>query len=124
MGVALTLYEKLTKATDDETRAKLIAEALETIEEKAANAENIATHADVRESELRLQKEIKETEGRLKLEIEGIRKEIKEIEGRLELEIKKVEVNLLKAINAQTRWFLGGLAILGILFKMMDVFIK
>ena len=94
MGVALTLYEKLTKATDDETRAKLIAEALETIEEKAANAENIATHADVRESELRLQKEIKETEGRLKLEIEGIRKEIKEIEGRLELEIKKVEVNL------------------------------
>ena len=171
MGIALNLYEKLTEATDDKTRAKLIAEALEWVEEKAANSENTATHANVRESELRLQKEIKETEGRLqleiketegrlqleievvrkeiketegrlqleiegvrkeiketegqlKLEIEGVRKEIKEIEGRLKIEIKQVEVNLLKAINGQTRWFLGGLAILGVLFKMMDVFIK
>jgi len=94
------------------------------IEGKSANVENTATYADVRESELRLQTEIKETEGRLQLEIEGVRKEIKAVEGRLQIETKQVEVHLLKAINGQTRWFLGGLAILGILFKLLDVFIK
>jgi hypothetical protein len=32
-----------------------------------------------------------------------------------------VEVNLLQAMNAQTRWLLGGLAVLGIVLKLADL---
>ena len=66
---------------------------------------NLATQGHVRESELRLQKEIRE------------------VEGRLQKEIKQVEVNLMRAMNAQTRWMLGGLAVLGAVLKMADVLI-
>ena len=85
MGVALRLYEQLTEAGEDKTRAKLIAEAFEQFEERYPNIKELATQGHVRESELRLQKEIKEVEGRLQ-------KEMKEVEGRLQKEIKEVEI--------------------------------
>ncbi|MFZ4702177.1 MAG: hypothetical protein ACOYMG_19210, partial [Candidatus Methylumidiphilus sp.] len=91
MSVALRLYEQLTEAGEDKTRAKLIAEAFEQVEERYPNLKDIATQGHVRESELRLQKEIKEVEGRLQ-------KEIREVEGRLQTEIREVEGRLQKEI--------------------------
>ena len=123
MSAALKLYEQLTEAPDDKTRARLIAEAFDALESRYPQLADVATQGDVRESELRLQKEIKEVEGRLRVEI-------REVEGRLQVEIgqvrkeiKQVEVNLMRAINAQARWMLGGLAVLGAVFKLADVLI-
>jgi predicted RNA-binding protein with PIN domain len=110
MSAALRLYEQLTEATDDKTRARLIAEAFDALEARFPQISELATQGHVRESELRLQKEIKEVEGRLRKELEQIR-----------LETKQVEVNLLRAMNAQTRWLLGGLAVLGVVLKLADL---
>jgi septin family protein len=150
MSAALRLYEQLTEATDDKTRARLIAEAFDALEARFPQIGDLATQGHVRESELRLQKEIKEVEGRLQKEIREVEgrleqeikaldlkiaevegrlcKEITEVEGRLRkeleqirLETKQVEVNLLRAMNAQTRWLLGGLAVLGVVLKLADL---
>ena len=71
----------------------------------AVASKNVATHADVRETELRLQKEIevvrkdiKEVELTLQKEIEAVRKEIKEVELTLqkEIEIVRREISVLR----------------------------
>ena len=115
MSAALRLYEQLTEAKDDKTRARLIAEAFDELEDRFPQLADLATQGHVRESELRLQKEIKEAEGRLRkeivelerrlrkeiVELEGrLRKEIVELEGRLQKEIKEVEGRLRKEIEA------------------------
>ena len=105
MSVALDLYAKLTETTDEKERARLIAEAFDVLEARFPQITDLATQGHVRESELRLQKEIKE------------------VEARLQKEIKQLEVNLHKAMAAQTRWLLGGLAILGAVFKLADLLI-
>ncbi|MGZ8245791.1 hypothetical protein, partial [Methylomagnum sp.] len=59
MGVtALHIYEQLTEAPDERTKAKVIAEAFGQLEERYPHLKEIATQGHVRESELRLQKEI------------------------------------------------------------------
>jgi hypothetical protein len=128
MSAALRLYEQLTEATDDKTRARLIAEAFDALEARFPQISELATQGHVRESELRLQKEIKEVEGRLQQDIKALDLKIAEVEGRLRkeleqirLETKQVEVNLLRAMNAQTRWLLGGLAVLGVVLKLADL---
>jgi hypothetical protein len=128
MSAALRLYEQLTEATDDKTRARLIAEAFDALEARFPQIGDLATQGHVRESELRLQKEIKEVEGRLQQEIKALDLKITEVEGRLRkeleqirLETKQIEVNLLQTMNAQTRWLLGGLAVLGVVLKLADL---
>ncbi len=128
MSAALRLYEQLSEATDDKTRARLIAEAFDALEDRFPQIADLATQGHVREGELRLQKEIKEVEGRLQQEIKALDLKIAEVEGRLRtdleqirLETKQVEVNLLRAMNAQTRWLLGGLAVLGVVLKLADI---
>ncbi|MBI5780518.1 MAG: DUF1640 domain-containing protein [Rhodocyclales bacterium] len=120
MGAALKLYEELLDAGEDKRRAKLIAEAFEALEARYPDLRDIATHAHLRESELRLQREI-----------EAIRLEIKEVEANLRkeladtrLEIKNVEVRLTQAIHRQTVWVI--LAIGGItgFIRWLDVFFK
>ncbi|MDM7480980.1 MAG: hypothetical protein P3W96_003045 [Halomonas sp.] len=142
MGVALKLYEQLTDAGEDKARARLIAEAFEALESRYPQLSEVATQANLRETELklqkeikevegRLQKEIKEVEGRLQKEIESVRLEIKEVEGKLRLEIeavrleiKNVEVRLTQAIHRQTRWVV--LAVGGVtgLIRWLDVVLK
>ncbi len=146
MGVALRLYEQLTDAGEDKARARLIAEAFETLESRYPQLSDIATQANLRETELRLQKEIKEVEGRLQKEIKEVegklqkeikevegklQKEIKEVEGRLRieieavrLEIKNVEVRLTQAIHRQTVWVV--LAVGGVtgLIRWLDVVLR
>lgn len=107
MSVALRLYEQLTEAGEDKTRARLIAEAFEQLEERYPNLKDVATQGQVRESELHLQKEIKEVDARLQKEIKEVEakllKEIKEID----LRIKDVEIRLTQAIHKQTLWVIG-----------------
>jgi len=130
MSAALDLYAKLTETTDEKERAHLIASAFDALEARFPQINDLATEGHVRESELRLQKEIKGVELQI-TEVEArLQKEIKEIEARLqeqikgvELQIKQVEVNLHQAMAAQTRWLLGGLAALGVILKLADVLI-
>lgn len=96
MSVALRLYEQLTEAGEDKTRAKLIADAFEQLEDRYPHLKEVATHGHVRETELRLVREIHELDGKLQKEIEGVR-----------LEIKEVEIRLTQAIHRQTLWVIG-----------------
>ncbi|MEA3640418.1 MAG: hypothetical protein VBE63_10785 [Lamprobacter sp.] len=131
MGVAVKLYEQLAEAVDDQTRIRLLAEAIGQLEERWPTADEIPRRHDLRETELRLQKEIetvrkeieivrgenKDMELRLQREIEGVRKEIeivrkeikdldlrlqKEIEG-VRKEIKDLELRLQKEIEGVRR---------------------
>jgi hypothetical protein len=153
MSAALELYAQLTEAPDEKTRARLIADAFDALEARFPHIGDLATQGHVRESELRLQKEIKEVEARLQKEIKevearlqeqmreidarlqeqikGVELQIREVdarmsemEGRLRTELKQVEVSLHQAMAAQTRWMLGGLAVLGVVLKLADLLIQ
>ncbi|MFE8033900.1 DUF1640 domain-containing protein [Thiohalocapsa marina] len=123
MSAALQLYAQLTEAQDEKTRARLIADAFDALEARFPQITDLATQGHVRESELRLQKEIKEVEARLQKEIKEIEVRLQERISRVEVQLKQVEVNLHKAMAAQTRWLLGGLAVLGAVFKLADLLI-
>jgi uncharacterized protein involved in exopolysaccharide biosynthesis len=141
VSAALQLYAQLTEAPDEKTRARLIADAFDALETRFPHITDLATEGHLRESELRLQKEIKEVEARLQKEIKEVEArlqqdikalelQIHEVEARLqerisrvEVQLKEVEVNLHKAMAAQTRWLLGGLAVLGAVFKLADLLI-
>ena len=97
MTSVIDLYEQLSSAPDDRARARVIAEAFEQMEQRYPEVTDLATGAGLRESELRLQKEIeqlraetREMEGRLQQEIEQLRAETREMEGRLQQEIEKL----------------------------------
>ena len=94
MGYALKIYEAFEELGKE--RAAILAEFVEYMESRRA-----ATSEEVRESELRLQKEIeqvrkemKEVELRLRGEIEQVRKEVKEVELRLRKEIEQVRLEV------------------------------
>jgi len=145
MSVALRLYEQLTEAGEDKTRAKLIAEAFEHLEDRYPQLKDVATQGQVRETELRLQKEIKEVESRLQMEIKQVeaklQKEIKEVEAKLQkeikeveatlrleiektrLEIREVEVRLTQAIHRQTLWVVGSVGAVVGLIRLLEWFL-
>jgi hypothetical protein len=74
----------------------------------------------IREVDARLQKQIKGVE----LQIREVDARMSEMEGRLRTELKQVEVSLHQAMAAQTRWMLGGLAVLGVVLKLADLLIQ
>ena len=101
MGSVVAFYDALTNAADDHTRARVIAEAFERLESRYPHLPDLATQQHLRESELRLQKEIaqvgaelKETELRLQKEIAEVGAELKETELRLQKEIEQVRADL------------------------------
>ncbi len=112
MSTAFDLSRQLDAAPDDHARFQLLAEAIRALAEQAPRPEDIARGADVRESELRLQKEIeivrkemreselrlqgqmREVELRLQGQIEEVRKEMREMELRLQEQIREVELRL------------------------------
>ena len=96
---ALHIYEQLTDAPDDKTRARIIAEAIGQLEDRYPQLREVATQSQLRETELRLQKEIKEVEANLQKGIQQTRLEIKEVEASLQKEIKEVEARLSKEIH-------------------------
>lgn len=77
MTSAVQLYEALATAPDDKTRAKLIVEAIERLEEHYPHLPDLTTRAHLRETELCLRKEIRQVRSDLKAEIEQVRSELK-----------------------------------------------
>lgn len=85
---SVALYEALTSATDDRARARVIAEAFERLEEPYPHLPDLVTQAHLRETELRLQKEIQQIRLELKADIEHVRAVLRETELRLQKEIE------------------------------------
>jgi DNA repair exonuclease SbcCD ATPase subunit len=144
MSVALQLYQQLRDAPDDDSRAKIIAAGFEQLEERYPQLKDVATQGHLRETELRLLKEIKEvdakvkevearikeTELRLQKEIREselrLLKEIKEIEGKIkdtEGKIKDTEIRLMQAIHRQTLWVVGSIGTLFTVIRLLDWFL-
>jgi hypothetical protein len=97
MTSVVELYEALSSAEDDRARAKVIAEAFERLEDRYPHLPELVTQGHLRETEGRLKieleqvrGEIRATEGRLKIELEQVRGEIRETEGRLKIELEQV----------------------------------
>lgn len=88
MTSVIDLYEQLSSAPDDRARARVIAEAFEQMEQRYPEVTDLATGAALRESELRLQKEI-----------EQLRAETREMEGRLQQEIEKLRGDVFREIE-------------------------
>jgi hypothetical protein len=96
MSSVVELYEALSTAPDDRTRARVIAEAFERLEDRYPHLPELATQSHVRESELRLQKEIAQVQANLKLEIEQLRSELKLDIERVRGDVARVKIDLLK----------------------------
>jgi molecular chaperone GrpE (heat shock protein) len=69
----IDLYDSLLDAKDDRTRAKIIASAFESLEDRYPELRDMATASGMRETELRLQKEIEQLRADLTREIEQMR---------------------------------------------------
>ena len=123
---SLRFYEDLKSGNVPEDQALAHAEAMRTafaayeasrMQENATRGDIVLLQGEMRETELRLQKEIelvradievlrgenKATELSLRKEIETVRGEIKDTELRLQNEIKETELRLRKEIKA-TEW--------------------
>ena len=90
----------------EEEKSELIAEFIKGINEEYPELKYHATKSDVKESELKLtkeientRKEIKELDLKLTKEIEDTRKEIKELDLKLTKDIKEIEAKLTKDIE-------------------------
>jgi len=96
----LELYDRLRTAPNDEARARIIAEAFEALEERYPHLGDMATRAHLRETELRLLKEIEQVRADLKVEIEQVRadltKEIEKVRADLKVEIAQTHTAWLK----------------------------
>jgi chromosome segregation ATPase len=98
MSSSVALYEALTTAPDDRTRARVIAEAFERLEERYPHLPDLATQGHVREAELRLQKEIEQVRAELKIDIEHLRAELKadieHLRAELKADIEQIRADL------------------------------
>jgi hypothetical protein len=111
MNSSVALYEALTTAPDERARARVIAEAFERLEERYPHLPELATQGNVRESELRLQKEIEEVRAEiervraeLKLDIEQVRGALRESELRLLKEIEQVRGEVARTKVDLLKW--------------------
>ena len=110
MTSIVELYEALTSAEDDRARARVIAEAFERLEDRYPHLPELATQGHLRETELRLQKEIEQVRleiAQVRGEVEKVRGETREIEGRLRLELEKVRGEIAEAKAGIIRWTVG-----------------
>jgi uncharacterized protein YjbJ (UPF0337 family) len=102
MTSVIELYEQLSSAPDDKTRARLIAEAFEQMEQRYPEVTDLATGAALRETELRLQKEIEQLRGEVKKDIEQLRgdmqKDIEQLRGDVQKDIEKLRGEVKKDV--------------------------
>ena len=108
----ISVYEALvSKDLSKEEKAKIVAEAIDSLSKEFPNLKHVATQRDLSETELKLMKEIKEldvklskdiqdSELRLTKEIENTRKEIKELDLKLTKEIKELDIKSSKERDA------------------------
>lgn len=109
MTSSVALYEALTTATDDRARARVIAEAFERIEERYPHLPEMVTQGHLRETELRLQKEIELVKAetvQMRAEIVQIRGEIRETELRLQKEIERVRGEIVRSKVDLLKWLI------------------
>ena len=123
----IDLYDRLTNAPDERTRAKVIAEAFEVLEARYPHLPDLATRQHLSETELKLIREIEQVRAELKVEIEHVRAELKETELKLTREIEqvrgelKVELARMRANLLQWTfvfWLTQFAAILAILWRV------
>jgi len=104
MARVMELYEALRKAETEEDRAHVIAHAFEELEERFPNLTDMATNASLRETELRLMKEIEGVRKEIAdvcKEIEGVRKEIADVRketATISAALRETELRLMKEI--------------------------
>jgi hypothetical protein len=96
MRSTIALYEALASAPDERSRAKVIAEAFEQLEERYPHLPELATQGHVRESELRLQKEIMQVRADLRETELRLQKEIEQVRADLTVRIESIKVDLLR----------------------------
>ena len=89
-------------APDDKTRAKLIAEAIERLEERYPHLPDLTTRAHLRETELCLRNEIGQVHSDLKTQIEQVRSELKTEIEQLRSEFK-TEIEQIRSEIEQVR---------------------
>jgi hypothetical protein len=109
MTSSVALYEALTTATDDRTRARVIAEAFERLKERYPHLPEMVTQGHLRETELRLQKEIELVRAetvQMRGEIVQIRGEIRETELRLQKEIEQVRGEIVRSKVDLLKWLI------------------
>ena len=98
----IDLYDRLLDAKDDRTRAKIIASAFESLEDRYPELRDMATASGVRETELRLQKEIEQVRADLSRDIEQVRadlsRDIEQVRADLSKEIAEMRVDLTQKI--------------------------
>ncbi|MGM0540018.1 MAG: coiled-coil domain-containing protein [Thermodesulfobacteriota bacterium] len=94
----IDLYDSLLTAQDDRARARIIAAAFERLEDRYPEIKDMATASGVRETELRLQKEIEQIRADLSKEIAQVRadlsKEIEQTRADLRKEIEQVRLRI------------------------------
>ncbi|MBV5275821.1 MAG: DUF1640 domain-containing protein [Lamprocystis purpurea] len=115
------LYEALATAPDERARARVIAEAFERLEERYPHLPDLVTQGHLRESELRLQKEIaqvradlSETELRLQKEIAQVRADltvqIEQLRGAVKTDIEQlrgeVKTGIERSRNSLLLWLI------------------
>ena len=103
MGSVVELYEALASAPDERARARVIAAAFERLEERYPHLPDLVTSQQLRETELRLQKEIEQLRGEIKIEIEQLRGEV-----RTEIEQLRGEVRtaIARSRNTLLMWLI------------------
>ncbi|MEY6431350.1 DUF1640 domain-containing protein [Thioalkalicoccus limnaeus] len=98
MTSVVQLYEALASAPDDRARARVIAEAFERREERYPHLPDLVTQSHLRETELRLQREIEQMRADLTREIEQVRtdltREIEQVRADLTLRIEQLRSEL------------------------------
>jgi len=103
MGSVVELYEALASAPDERARARLIAAAFERLEERYPHLPDLVTHQQLRETELRLQKEIEQVRADLSLQIERLRGEVKtdieQLRGEVTTAIEQLRGDVMTAIE-------------------------
>jgi len=92
MTSVVALYEALSTAPDERSRARVIAEAFENLEDRYPHLPDLATQGHVREAELRLQKEIEQIRADMRATELRLQKEIEQVCG----EVARTKIDLLK----------------------------
>ena len=96
MNSSVALYEALTSAPDERTRARLIAEAFERLDERYPHLPDLVTQGHLRDSELRLKREIEQLRGDVSRDIEQLRGDIGKDMEQIRGDIARAKIDLLK----------------------------
>lgn len=104
MSSVVALYDALTSAPDERSRARVIAEAFERLEDRYPHLPDLATQGHVRESELRLQEEIEQVRADLRASELRLQKEIEQIRAELKLDIERVRSQVARTKIDLLKW--------------------